>query len=178
MQNSHSRIIAYPGSFDPITMGHVSLVQRALAIFDSVIVSVVSEPPKPMTFSLEERVDMAREVFVDEPRVSVEGFDGLLPKYIKACHADAVLRGLRAVSDFDCEFQLALMNRRQDRHVETLFLMTDSQWLYTSSSGIKDLARLGGNITGLVPETVAKRLHRRFIHRKGARSEILKTAAS
>ncbi|WP_461208537.1 pantetheine-phosphate adenylyltransferase [Desulfocurvus sp. DL9XJH121] len=164
MSNQNTRIIAYPGSFDPITMGHVSLVQRALAIFDQVVVSVVSIPAKPMTFSLDERMDMAREVFAGEPRVSVEGFDGLLPKYVRQCRADAVLRGLRAVSDFDCEFQLALMNRRQDHHVETLFLMTDSQWLYTSSSGIKDLARLGGNITGLVPDCVARRLDEKFHH--------------
>ena len=162
MNNSCTRIIVYPGDFDPITMGHVSLVRRALNIFDKVIVAVVDIPSKPMTFSLEERVDMACEVFIDEPRVGVEGYYGLMSKFVRTCQADAVLRGLRAASDFDREFQLALMNRCQDRHMETLFLMTDSQWGHISSSGIKDLARLGGDITGMTPQGVARRLHAHY----------------
>lgn len=162
MQKEHSRIIVYPGRFDPLTMGHVSLVRRALAIFDHVIVSVVAMPSKPTTFTVKERIDMAREAFIDEPRVSVEGFDGLLVSYVRRKNADAVLRGLRAVSDFDYEFKGALMNRGQDRQVETLFLMTDSRWLYISSSGIKELERLGGDIEGMVPDCVAERLHRKF----------------
>jgi len=177
MQDEQKRTIVYPGRFDPVTMGHVSLVNRALAIFDRVVVSVVANPQKPTTFSLAERMDMAREVFEGDPRVSVKGFDGLLVDYAHKQNADAMLRGLRAVSDFDCEFKMALMNRSQDRQLETLFLMTDSKWLYISSSGVKELARLRGDIHGVVPECVAERLRRKF-HPEDFEQPVLRSACA
>ncbi|WP_457570658.1 pantetheine-phosphate adenylyltransferase [Desulfovulcanus sp.] len=156
------RIAIYPGTFDPLTNGHVSLVKRGLNLFDLIIVAIAYDSPKDTLFTLEERVDMAREVFAGRPEVRVESFDGLLIEYARKKHAKAVLRGLRAVSDFEYEFQMALMNRRLDHNIQTVFLMTDYKWLYISSTIIKDVAKLGGDIHGLVPEVVEKKLLERF----------------
>ena len=152
------RIAIYPGTFDPLTNGHVSLVKRGLNLFDLIIVAIAYDSPKNTLFTLEERVDMAREVFAGRPEVRVEPFAGLLIDYARKKQAKAILRGLRAVSDFEYEFQMALMNRRLDQSIQTVFLMTDYKWLYISSTIIKDVARLGGDIHGLVPEVVEKKL--------------------
>ena len=136
----------YPGTFDPLTMGHVSLVHRGLEVFDRIIVAVAVHTPKAPLFTIEERVVMAAQVFADNPRVEVDAFEGLLVEYAVRREARAILRGLRAVSDFEFEFQLALMNRRLQRHLQTVFLMTDYRWLYISSTIIKQAASLGGNI--------------------------------
>lgn len=162
MSTTHSGIAVYPGTFDPLTMGHVSLVRRALMIFDKVIVSIARDTPKQTLFTLEERVEMTQEVFADEPRVVAIGFSGLLLDYVRSCNADAILRGMRAVSDFDYEFQMALMNRRLDENVETIFLLTDFKWLYISSTIIKELNRTGGDVKGLVPDPVSRRLREKF----------------
>jgi pantetheine-phosphate adenylyltransferase len=162
MSTTHSGLVVYPGTFDPLTMGHASLVRRALMIFDKVIVAIARDTPKKPLFTLDERVGMTRETFADEPRVSVAGFSGLLLNYVKSCNADAILRGMRAVSDFDYEFQMALMNKRLDESVETIFLLTDFEWLYLSSTIIKELTRLGGAVEGLVPDPVARRLRGKF----------------
>ena len=155
-------IAVYPGTFDPLTMGHRSLVRRALKVFDRVVVAVAEQTPKQPLFTLDERVDMIREVFANESRVSAEPFGGLLVDYVRSMGGCVILRGMRAVSDFDYEFQMALMNRRLDKDIESDFLMTDFKWLYISSTIIKELAKAGGNYEGLVPEPVMRRRVKRF----------------
>lgn len=157
----NSKLAIYPGTFDPLTNGHVSLVKRGLRIFDKITVAVAKHTPKNPMFTLEERVEMGREVFKDNDRVHVEPFEGLLVKYAEKSGAIAILRGLRAVSDFEGEFQLALMNRKLKRDIQTVFLMTDYRWLYISSTIIKQVACLDGDINGLVPEAVRERLYAR-----------------
>ncbi|MFP4167974.1 MAG: pantetheine-phosphate adenylyltransferase [Desulfonatronovibrionaceae bacterium] len=160
-------IAIYPGTFDPLTNGHVSLVRRALDFFGRVVVAVAYHSPKDPVFSLEERVEMAREVFAGEKQVEVEPFSGLLIEYARSKNACAILRGLRAVSDFEYEFQMALMNRRLEREIQTVFMMTDYKWLYISSTIIKDVAKLGGDIHGLVPGNVEKKLLAKYDQDKG-----------
>ena len=152
----------YPGTFDPLTFGHVSLIQRGLKLFDHIIVAVAAETHKSPMFTLNERVEMARNYFHENPGVTVEGFSGLLVDYVEERGASTILRGLRAVSDFEYEFQMALMNRRLKKHIETVFLMTDYRWLYISSSIIREAARVGGDVGGLVPEEVHQALKRRY----------------
>lgn len=161
-----AKIAVYPGTFDPLTNGHVSLVKRGLKIFDEVIVAVALHSPKKPLFSLEERVNLAKEVFASCPKVRVESFSGLLIDYVRQKEAVAILRGLRAVSDFEYEFQMALMNRKLSREIQTVFLMTDYKWLYISSTIVKEVASLGGDINGLVPEVVKKALYLKY-GRKG-----------
>lgn len=157
----HCRAV-YPGTFDPLTNGHVSLVHRGTRIFGSIILAVAGDSTKVPLFSLEERVAIAKEVFAHDDRVVVEGFRGLLVDYVKSKEARVILRGMRAVSDFEFEFQMALMNRKLDRSVETVFVMTDYRWLFVSSSIVKEVARNGGDIRGLVPEAVRDRLLERL----------------
>lgn len=152
----------YPGTFDPLTMGHVSLIRRGCQVFDRIIVAVAESTPKNTLFSLEERVGLARAVFAQDSAVQVEAFCGLTVEYARKTGVVAILRGLRAVSDFEYEFQLALMNRRLERKIQTVFLMTDYKWLYISSTMIKTAAREGANITGLVPENVREALQAKF----------------
>ena len=162
MAELNPRLAVYPGTFDPLTNGHYSLVNRGLMIFEHVVFAIADSTPKKTLFSIEERMDMANAVFADEPRVSVEPFDGLLVDYVHRRGAGAIMRGLRAVSDFEYEFQMALMNRKLCRDVQTVFLMTDFKWMYLSSTIIKEVAQYGGNIKGLVPEAVVSRLYARF----------------
>lgn len=152
----------YPGTFDPITNGHVGIIKRGLEVFDHIIVGVARATPKTPLFSLAERYDLACGVFENEPAVSVEIFDGLTVEFAEQKKACAILRGLRAVSDFEYEFQLALMNRRLEKHIQTVFLMTDYRWLYISSTIIKAVASEGGDIRGLVPENVREALEAKF----------------
>lgn len=156
------RLAVYPGTFDPLTNGHVSLIRRGCEIFDTVVVGVAVDTPKQPLFTLEERVRMAEEALSGQDNVIVEPFSGLLVDYAERRGASVILRGLRAVSDFEYEFQLALMNRKLKRHVQTVFLMTDYQWLYISSTIIKAAASLGGDIKGLVPDTVYRRLREKY----------------
>lgn len=164
MDSLTERIAVYPGTFDPLTYGHVSLTRRACNLFDKVIFAVAEETGKNMLFSTEERVAMAMEVFCDRPNVEVRAFSGLTVDFARACGSGVLLRGMRAISDFDYEMQIALLNRRLCQDVETLFLLTDARWLFLSSSSIKTAARLNGNIAGLVPESVRKRLLEKFGH--------------
>lgn len=145
-----------------MTNGHVSLIRRALEVFDQVVVAVAHDTPKKPLFSLEERLDMINAVFAPEPRVCGEIFHGLLVDYVRNRGASVILRGLRATSDFEYEFQLALMNRRLERGVQTMFLMTDYKWLYISSTIIKEAARLHGDVQGLVPDEVLRRLQQKY----------------
>ena len=146
----------YPGSFDPITRGHEDIVRRALAFVDRVIVAVAHRAThaKQGLFDIEERVEMIREVFADEPRVEVAEFQGLLVDYARTRGAGLIVRGLRAVSDFEYEFQMAAMNARLAKDVETIFLMTDISHSFLSSSMVKELVAHGGKITGLVPPEI------------------------
>lgn len=161
------KIAVYPGSFDPITNGHVDIIKRGLGVFDELIVLIAYNPNKKTIFSLEERVEMIREVIRDFTNVRVDSFDGLLVEYVKVAGADVILRGLRALSDFEYEFQLALINRRLNRDVETIFLMTGYKWFYTSSTIINEAASLGGSVKGLVPEIVNQKLVERYSSKKG-----------
>jgi len=155
-------IAVYPGSFDPITYGHLDLIQRALRIFDRIIVAVASNTFKKSLFTIEERMEMIRESLKEYPNVSIDSFQGLLVKYAREQKARAILRGLRAVTDFEYEFQLAMMNRRLEPEVETVFLMTGMRWVFLSSSILKEAAVHGGDIEGMVPEIVVKKLKEKF----------------
>jgi pantetheine-phosphate adenylyltransferase len=155
-------IAVYPGSFDPITNGHLDLIQRASRIFDRIIVAVATNAFKKSLFTIEERVEMVRTSLEGYPQVSIDTFDGLLVKYAKGKNARAILRGLRAVTDFEYEFQLAMMNRRLEPGIETVFLMTGLRWVFLSSSILKEAAVHGGDIEGMVPEIVYRKLKEKF----------------
>jgi len=160
-------IAIYPGTFDPVTHGHTDLVQRATRLFDKVIVAVAANPTKKPYFPLETRVALARRVLADFPNVEVCGFDTLLADYAAARGAQVILRGLRAVSDFEHEFQLAGMNRRLAPQVETLFLTPAEQYAYISSSLVREIAVLGGDVSAFVHEEVRKALTNSATHHYG-----------
>jgi len=153
-----TRAALYPGTFDPITNGHTDLIRRAERLFDRVIVAVAANPKKQPLFSLHERVELARAVLADHERVSVVGFDNLLVDFVRAQKAQVILRGLRAVSDFEFEFQLAGMNRRLAPEVETVFLTPAEQETFISASLVKEVALLGGDVTPFVDARVAAAL--------------------
>jgi pantetheine-phosphate adenylyltransferase len=156
-----SNIAVYPGSFDPITNGHIDLLERGLKIFDRIIIAIAANPGKTPLFTIEERCDLIKAALANHPlgdRVTVDLFHGLLVDYVKGIPAKAILRGLRAISDFEYEFQMALMNRKLCTDVETLFIMTGMRWIFISSRIIKEVVMSGGCVTGLVPEIVEKKL--------------------
>lgn len=167
MEDNKGSIAIYPGTFDPLTNGHVSLVRRGAKVFPQIILAVADETNKKTLFTLEERVEMASRVFAGDLNVHVEPFHGLLVNYVEKRGANVILRGMRAISDFEYEFQLALMNRKLKKSIETVFLMTDFRWLYISSTIIKEAAKLGGNVAGLVPSEVQNRLEKKFAQANG-----------
>lgn len=152
----------YPGTFDPVTNGHLDLIDRGLTLFDKIVVAIASNQGKAPLFTLEERKKMILDCFQGNDRVEVDIVSGLLVEYAASRNARAIIRGLRAVSDFDYEFQLALMNRKLERDVESVFLMPGFRWIYISSSIIKDAARHGGNVQELVPDHVSQMLVEKF----------------
>jgi len=155
-------IAIYPGSFDPITNGHLDLIQRGARLFDKLIVSILRNDAKEPLFSVEERIEMLREVVHVYPNVDVDSFDGLLVDHAAARSATVMLRGIRAISDYEYELQMALMNRRLDPRLETVFLLSHEAYSFISSRLVKEVFGLGGNITGLVPPPVEARLKRRM----------------
>src|SRR5207237_8673550 len=156
------RIALYPGSFDPPTHGHLSIIQRGLKLFDGLTVAVLKNPAKDAVFTVDERVELLKGALGGDKRVQVKTFSGLLVKFAQQEGVNTVLRGLRAVSDFEYEFQMANMNRKLDRGIETLFMMTGEDYFYISSRFVRDVARLGGDVAGLVPPNVLDALRRRF----------------
>jgi len=156
----------YPGTFDPITNGHIDILQRSLRIFDHIILGIGPNPKKTSLFSLEERIQMVKEAVKDVTNVSVEAFDGLLVDFAKKNGASAIIRGLRAVSDFEYEFQMALMNRKLDDKIETVFLMPSEEYSYLTSSIIKIVSGYDGDISSLVPKHVHAMLKDKFKYRK------------
>ena len=156
------KVVIYPGTFDPITNGHLSIIARTLKIFDKLVIAILNNPQKIPLFSLKERMVMIREVLRSQTRVEVDSFNGLLVDYVVKKKTNVVIRGLRALSDFEYEFQMALMNRKLNREVQSIFLMTDYKWFYTSSTIIKEAASLGGDVSGLVPAIVCKKLKEKF----------------
>ncbi len=162
-----SKIAVYPGSFDPITNGHVDIIKRAIKMFDQLIVLVAYNPEKQFLFTVDERVEMIREVVKDLGNIQVDSTPGLLVDYVKQSGANIILRGLRALSDFEYEFQLALMNRRLNRDIETVFLMTGYKWFYVSSSIIKEAAGHGGSVKGMIPDIVNQIIEAKYGRRNG-----------
>lgn len=156
------KIAVYPGSFDPVTNGHIDVVERALKIFDKVIVAVGDNPKKKALFSVDERVAMLKQVTKKLKNVAIKRFSGLLLDFVKKEDSNVIIRGLRAVSDFEFEFQRALMNRKLNKNIDTIFIMTKGVYCYLNSSIVKEMARFGGCVSGLVPKVVEKKLKEKF----------------
>ena len=161
-------LAVYPGSFDPLTNGHVDIITRGARLFDRIVVAILVNAEKSPLFTMEERVDIARDVFKNVPNVEVDTFHGLLVDYVERRKAQVIVRGLRAVSDFEYEFQMALMNQQLNGKIETIFMMPAEQYTYTSSRLIKEVFRLGGRVHGLVPDMVEDRLRKKIAARTQA----------
>jgi pantetheine-phosphate adenylyltransferase len=161
-EKNMGKVAIYPGSFDPITYGHIDIVERALEIFDKVIIAIADNVEKRSLFSVEERLQMAKIIFKDTPDAIADSFKGLLVDYVAMTNAKVILRGLRATSDFEYEFHMASMNRSLNTHLDTLFMMTSKDYFFVSSRTIKEVARLGGGVEGLVPDLVVRRLKEKF----------------
>ena len=155
-------VAIYPGSFDPMTNGHLTIIKSGLVVFDRLIVAVLKNPRKDALFTVEERVEMITAELADEPKIEVDAFDGLLVDYCKRKNARVVLRGLRAVADFEYELQMANMNRHLDEHVETVFLMANDVYFYVSSNLVKEAAKLGGDVSRFLPPGIAARVEKKF----------------
>jgi pantetheine-phosphate adenylyltransferase len=160
----------YPGSFDPITMGHVDIIHRGSRLFERIVIAVLINVDKAPLFSVHERVDIAREVFRDRANVEVDTFDGLLVDYARRKQAGVIVKGLRAVSDFEYEMQMALMNRRLNADIETVFMMPTEPYTYVSSRLVKEVVALGGSVKGIVPEIVERRLREKKLARETLRA--------
>jgi len=156
------RKVVYPGSFDPVTKGHIDIIKRASQVFDEVIVAVFRNPNKNPLFTMEERVSFLNDATRDLENVVIDSFTGLTIDYVRSKEAIAIIRGLRAISDFEGEFQMASLNKQLDEEVETIFFMTDTKYAYLSSSVVKEVAQFGGNIESLVTEMVKEALNRKY----------------
>jgi pantetheine-phosphate adenylyltransferase len=161
-------LAVYPGSFDPLTNGHVDIIMRGARLFDRIVVAILINAEKAPLFTMQERVEIARDVFKGMPNVEVDTFDGLLVDYVERRRAQVIVRGLRAVSDFEFEFQMALMNQRLNDKIETIFMMPAEQYTYISSRLIKEVFKLGGRVHGLVPDMVEERLRNKIAARTPA----------
>ena len=163
-----STLAVYPGSFDPLTNGHVDIISRGARLFDRIIVAILVNAEKSPIFTVEERIEITRDVFKKQRNVEVDTFNGLLVDYVERREAQVIVRGLRAVSDFEFEFQMALMNQRLNPRIETVFMMPAEQYTYISSRLIKEVFSLGGRVHGLVPELVEERLRAKVLATRGA----------
>jgi pantetheine-phosphate adenylyltransferase len=163
------KVAIYPGSFDPITNGHISIIERALNIFDKLIVTVAVNPSKNPLFTIAERLEMIREATKDYPGVIIDTFEGLLVSYVARKKIRVIIRGLRAMSDYEYELQMTLMNRKLNRNVETIFMITGLQWFYVSSRLIKEVAAAGGCLKGLVPDVVCTKLGEKLLSSRAGR---------
>ncbi len=153
----------YPGSFDPLTFGHVDIIERSTRLFDKVIVAILTNPQKAALFTIKERTELMHDILEPRfPNVEIDVFEGLLVDYAKQKKAQVIVRGIRAISDYEYEFQMALMNRRLAPEIETVFMTPAEHYSYLSSRLVKEIAELGGSVSGLVPELVEKRLKQRF----------------
>ncbi|MBW2715952.1 MAG: pantetheine-phosphate adenylyltransferase [Deltaproteobacteria bacterium] len=161
-RESQDQVALFPASFDPITNGHLDVVERALGVFGRLVIAVAYNTEKEGTFSKDERLAMLRSVFGDEPRIEVTDFDNLTVDFAMEIGANVIIRGLRAMSDFEYEFEMALMNKHLNPEVETIFMMSSQQYLYVSSSRLKELVRLGRAVDAFVPAVVAKALHEKL----------------
>ena len=161
MSKRNMRIAIYPGSFDPVTLGHLDIIRRASGLFDRLIVAVMHNQNKKPMFSVEERMEMLRRTTAGLPNVEIESFGGLLADYARRKNACVRVKGLRAVSDFEYEFQMALANRKLNADLDTVFLMTSSEYMYLSSSVVKDIAVHGGSVAGFVPDEIVQDIVRR-----------------
>ena len=156
----------YPGSFDPLTFGHVDIIERSTRLFDKVIVAILTNPQKAALFTIKERTELMHDILEPRfPNVEIDVFEGLLVDYAKQKKAQVIVRGIRAISDYEYEFQMALMNRRLAPEIETVFMTPAEHYSYLSSRLVKEIAELGGSVSGLVPELVEKRLHAPLAHR-------------
>jgi pantetheine-phosphate adenylyltransferase len=155
-------LAVFPGSFDPITNGHLDIIARGLSVFEEVTVAILLNPDKRPLFTVEERVELIRETYRGEPRISVDTFSGLLVEYAEKVGASVIVRGLRALSDFEYEFQMALMNRRLNPRIETVFMMPAEGYSYLSSRLVKEVFQLGGTVRELVPAVVEERLREKY----------------
>ncbi|WP_276352552.1 pantetheine-phosphate adenylyltransferase [Cohnella caldifontis] len=158
----NSRIAVYPGSFDPVTMGHLDIIRRAAKQFDRLIVSVLNNTTKSPLFSVEERVELLKEIAKDLPNVEVDYFRDLLVRYMRSKQAHIIIRGIRSVTDFEYELQMASMNRQLDEGIDTIFMMTNPKYSYLSSSIVKEIAKFHGNVSDLVPPVVEEALRRKY----------------
>ena len=156
------RTAIYPGSFDPVTNGHIDIIKRGLTLFDKIIITILENPAKQTLFTISERVELLKESLKDMDRIEIASYGGLLVDYAVERDATAILRGMRAVSDFEYEFQMALMNRKLNRDVQTVFLMTGLRWIFTSSSIIKEAVKFGGDIKTMVPQVVHAALKKKY----------------
>jgi len=157
-----ARLAIYPGSFDPLTNGHVDIITRGARLFDGIVIALLRNVDKAPLFSVDERIEIAKAVFARMPNVEVESFEGLLVDYARRRNASVIVRGLRAVSDFEYEMQMALMNRRLNADLETVFMMPAEAYTYLSSRLVKEVFSLGGSVTGLVPPLVETRLRQKY----------------
>ena len=164
------RIAVYPGTFDPLTNGHVDIIHRGAALFDRIVVAILVNPTKSPLYTIEERLEMARAVFTSQPGVEVDTFDGLLVDYAQRRQASVIVRGLRAISDFECEMQMALMNRHLSSSIETILMMPAESYTYLSSRLVKEVFSLGGSVRGLVPALVEARLKEKIGVGRGIRA--------
>ena len=158
MSAPEKHICIYPGTFDPLTNGHLDLITRALHIFDKIIVAIAVNPDKKPLFTVEERLEMIRASVGNNPRVITDSFEGLLVDYARAKGIHTVLRGMRAVSDFEYEYEMTFMNRKLDREIDTIFMMTGLRWLFVHSKTIKAAVKAGADVSGMVPDSVARKL--------------------
>ncbi len=158
----HEKVALFPASFDPVTNGHLDIIHRSLRVFDRLIVGIAHNVAKSGTFSVDERLDILASVLADMPGITITSFQGLLVEYCREAGATTVIRGLRAMSDYEYEFEMALMNKHLNPDVETVFLMTSQEYLYVSSSRLKELVRFGGEVSDFVPPVVEKRLREKL----------------